>query len=138
MLKCGDAVEMPKPGQAVPHLWIIVTDPLPSSHEVVIVNVTSLRQHSDTTVVLKPGDHPYIRHDSVIFYADARLADVRNIQAGIDKGWFQECAACSPALLKRIREGLLASKFTRNKIKDFCRARWQSPGSGPAAPPMSV
>jgi len=125
MLKCGDAAEMPKPGQAVPHLWIIVTDPLASSHEAVIVNVTTLRQHSDTTVVLKPGDHPYIQHDSVIFYADARLADVRNIQAGIDGGWFRQYDACSPALLKRIQEGLLASKFTRNKIKDFCRARWR-------------
>ena len=33
-------------------------------------------------------------------------------------------ASCDPALLKRIRQGVLDSKFTPTRIKDHCRKLW--------------
>src|SRR5262249_27606257 len=123
MLKCGDTIEMPKPGHSVPHLWILITEPDAASGEAVMVNVTTLRSHSDTTVLLKRGDHPYIIHDSVVFYADARIVDCRKIDAGVNAGYFPQLAACSPAVLKTIQEGLLKSPYTPNKVIAYFKAR---------------
>jgi hypothetical protein len=46
------------------HLWIVTTPP--AEGEVVIVGVTSKRKRSETHVILRKGDHPFIEHDSVI------------------------------------------------------------------------
>ena len=88
-----------------------------------MVNATTLRSHSDTTVILKKGDHPYIVHDSVVFYADARIVDSRQIEAGIKAGLFPQLAACSAALLKSVQAGLVQSPFTPNKVIDFFKKR---------------
>ena len=83
MLRCGDAVEMPKDGLATPHLWVIVTEPIPETGLAVIVNITTLQPHSDKTTILAAGEHPYITHDSVACYGDARIINVRLIEKGI-------------------------------------------------------
>jgi hypothetical protein len=119
MLKAGDTVEMPKPGLAIPHLWIIITDPEPHNNLSIIVNVTTLRSHSDTTVVLKAGDHPYIVHDSCMFYADARLTRPSEIEKAINLGVCRKRQPCSDALLERIKKGLLTSEQTKNKVRKF-------------------
>ena len=81
VLKAGDTVEMRLGHPTIPHLWILVTDPHPESQKSVIVSVTTLRSHSDQTVILRKGDHPYILHDSVISYQDAQEFSVVKIQA---------------------------------------------------------
>ena len=125
MLKAGDTVLMPKDLDSTPHLWIISTDPDASRH-VVIVNVTTLRPHSDRTTILKRGDHPYIEHDSVVFYADARIVDSANVENLVRlKGDLAiQCDACSDELLQRVRGGLLDSENTPNKVLAYCKAQW--------------
>lgn len=119
MLKCGDTLEMPKRGDSTPHLWILLTDPDPATGEVVIVNVTTKRSHSDTTVILQAGDHPYIDHESTIYYADAQIRDVRLMEQAIKEAnpYVKPNAACSPELLQRVKDGVHQSKFTPNKIR---------------------
>src|SRR2546421_8813104 len=73
-MECGDTFLMPAPGgQVTPHLWIVITQPDPQTHECAIVSVTTLRNSKDQTVILRVGDHCFIRHDSTIFYGDAML-----------------------------------------------------------------
>jgi hypothetical protein len=43
----------------------------------VCVSVTTKRPYSDTTGGLSAGDHPFIKHESVIHYADARILDLQ-------------------------------------------------------------
>jgi hypothetical protein len=107
---------------ATPHLWILITDPNPDTGEAVMVNVTTKQSYSDTTVTLKVGDHPYIRHDSTIFYADARTIKVAEAEKAITSGqkFITQHATCTPELLKRVQEGLHQSKFTPNKIRALC------------------
>lgn len=70
-MECGDTFLMPAPGGiATPHLWIVVTEPDPVSNLCGIVSVTTLRNSKDQTVILRVGDHPFIRHESTIFYGD--------------------------------------------------------------------
>lgn len=126
MLKRGDAVAMPKPGRVTSHLWIILTD-LDGDGKVVIVNVTSLRPDTaDKTTVLRAGDHPFIKHDSVVYYADARFADANQIEAGLgmNSPLFVQHPSCSELLIKRISEGLLTSEFTPNGIVAYCQKLW--------------
>ena len=99
-MDCGDTFLMPAPGGvATPHLWIVVTQPDPQTHLCVIVSVTTLRNSKDQTIILRPGDHPFIRHDSAIFYGDAMIVDARRLDAEIAAGFALRRETCSQATL---------------------------------------
>ena len=81
-MRCGDTFLMPAPGIGpTPHLWVVITDPDDDDGRCVIVSVTTLRHGVDQTVFLSPGDHPFIRHRSVIYYIDARMVSAQKIDA---------------------------------------------------------
>ncbi len=124
-MQCGDTFLMPVPGgRLIPHLWIVVTDPEPQTNFCAIVSITTLRNSKDQTVILRIGDHPFIRHDSTIFYGDAMILDARRLDAEIMAGLAIIRERCSPQTLKLVQDGVLASPFTRPKILRFCRDRW--------------
>lgn len=100
-MRCGDTLLIPAPGSdVIPHLWIIVTEPAPETHRCAIVSVTTLRYNKDQTVTLVPGDHPFIRHPSIVFYADAQIVDVRQLRADVLARVAEPREGCSPDLLK--------------------------------------
>lgn len=117
MAALGDCFMLPKPGQDTEHLWVLITNPDPGTHDAIMVNVTTQRAHSDTTVVLNVGDHPFIQKPSVIYYADARIVDVRTIDAALSSGAFRGHAAFLQPIILRIQGGLAASPFTPKKIQ---------------------
>ena len=94
----------------------------------VCVNVTSKQSHSDTTLVLKAGDHRFITHESVINYQDAREMPINLVEQALVKKTEQfVCTAHDPyseELLQRIRDGLIASKQTPKGIKAKCKRQW--------------
>jgi len=125
-MDCGDTFLMPAPGgAATPHLWIIVTQPDPQTHECAIVSVTTLRNSKDQTVILRVGDHPFIRHDSTIFYGDAMIVDARRLEAENAAGLALFREKCPPATLNLVQDGVAASPFTRPKVLRFCRDHWR-------------
>lgn len=117
MLKPGDAFLLPKPNEDVSHLWIILTSADPENGRVIIVNFTTRRPHSDTTVIIHPREHPFVVRPTVVFYADARLVLLSDIEAAIQQGITRPHEPLAPALLKRVQEGLLRSPHTSGKIK---------------------
>lgn len=124
-MRCGDAVLIPAPGgPSIPHLWFLITEPDADPPQCVIVNVTTLRSRCDRTLVLRKGEHPFIRHPSVISFADARIVDVRHIEAGIQAGTIERREPCSPELLHLIQDATLVSPHTPNKVVAFCRRAW--------------
>src|ERR1700676_42671 len=82
------------------HLWIVVTPP--TDGEVVTVSVTTRRRKSETLVVLKPGDHPFIEHESVIAYTYSRIRPVDDIEAAMRNGTAKKRQPISRELLARI------------------------------------
>jgi hypothetical protein len=108
------------------HLWIVVTEPDPECGQAVMVSVTTKRDRSDTTVVVTPKDHPWVRHDSVISFADAMFADVRKVEGEMRRfpDDYSVQNPCSSQFMRRIREGLLKSRMTPNKISSHCRRAW--------------
>jgi hypothetical protein len=79
IISCGDTL-LPSPTQdADHHLWVTLTEPEGNPPQVVLVNLTSFRLDADATVILTPGDHPFIRHKTVINYSDAKFASTQQI-----------------------------------------------------------
>ena len=125
MLRPGDSFLLPALGQSTPHLWIVITE-ADADGWAVCVNKPS----SETTVILNPGDHPFITHESVVYYKDADKLNLRTVESAINRqsGFVdivcQQHQPCSAALLQRIQEGLLASPLVKKGIKEYCRTAW--------------
>lgn len=102
------------------HLYVVVTDPSADDPpSVVIANITTQREWSDTTTCLDAGEHPFVKHASVVNYGDARIVEAANIRKAMEL--FETHRDCSPELLKRIQEGILKSPRTPHKVKEYCR-----------------
>lgn len=119
MLKAGQTILLPKPGQDTAHLWVVVVSVNEKTNETVIVNLTTQRTHSDTTVVLQKGEHPFVQHPTVVHYIDARIIDAKQLERAIEAGTFRSHSDCTQATLQRIQEGLFTSPFTPQKVKLF-------------------
>ena len=90
-----------------------------------MVNLTSFREGVDTTVVLDEGDHSFIRHPTVVFYADARIVEISLLERWAALGDNRvHNEICSDELLDKIRAGLFESKYTPRKIKNYCRDKF--------------
>ena len=103
------------------HLWIVITEPTEETEDIVIVNVTSRKSNSDTTITLNPGHHSFIRKPSVVNYSDAMFSTKDKIDSSMSSGEAMEHDPINTYLLKRIRSGIIDSKRTPLKIKDYCR-----------------
>lgn len=91
------------------HLWLILNDPAAHHHLALMVNVTTLRLDAESTCLLTPGEHPFIKHDSYVRFAGARQARVVDLAAAVKKGLLKPHQAASKALLDKVRAGAVAS-----------------------------
>ena len=105
------------------HLHIFLTDPIGENPaRVLVVNVTTYKHDKqDRTVVLNVGDHPFIQHESIIYFYNARIILADYAQQEIDRNGFQYKEDVSDELYRRIINGLLTSRETPTDIKNFCR-----------------
>lgn len=83
----------------------------------IIVSLTSKKPHSDTTVVLSPNNHRFIKHDTVISYADARIVHSQYIKQRIQERDFEPRDGFSDDVIRVIQQGLLDSPRTPRDIK---------------------
>jgi hypothetical protein len=129
VLGLGDTFLVPKSSLEIEHLWIIITDRDPITHEAVCVNVTTLQVGCEKTVIVIAKEHPFVTHDSVIRYADAKKLDLRKVEAALDAQCTtfvcEQKEKCSPAFLKRVQDGLLQSRTAPKGIKEHCKQQWQ-------------
>lgn len=103
------------------HLWFVLTDPDHDTDHVVIVALVSEKSHTERTVRLGPGDHPFIRWASSVDYGTATFKLSRKISAALASNRAILQADMSPELLAKVRAGLLESSHTPNVIAAHCR-----------------
>lgn len=119
MLSLGDTFLLPRSENELEHLWVVLTTPSGSSKSV-CVNLSSYRNaFCDKTVVLEPGDHPFITKRSVVRYGDAAELDMKKLDIALNSDLNIVCIqkeACSHELLERIIHGLFTSKHTSKDI----------------------
>jgi hypothetical protein len=125
MIAAGRTVLLSRNGMGE-HLWMILTDPDALTQKVVMVALVTERDHTDHTVRLDVGHHPFIRHPTNVDYGTATFAPSAALEAGITAGGAEIHADLSNGLLRRVRTGLLVSSRTPNVIKDHCRPSFPS------------
>ncbi|RLJ18234.1 hypothetical protein DJ030_12680 [bacterium endosymbiont of Escarpia laminata] len=78
--------DIPSPEDA--HLFFVLSDPVGNPPKVAMVNISTKRNlpFEDHTVVLQPGDHSFIRHDSFVYYEYARLINVEVVERKVAEG----------------------------------------------------
>jgi hypothetical protein len=121
MLECGDTFLAGDTEYDQYHLWIIITPP--AAGAVVTVSLTTRRKLSDPLVVIKPGEHPFVKCESVVAYRYASVRHVADIEKAISNGTAIKREKASAEILRRVRLGLLESDFTpigiRHLYKEF-------------------
>jgi len=128
-MKSGDAFLMPAPGisNRTAHLWIVLTDATLENQTVVIVSITTLRRGAEQTVILRQGEHPFIDRDSSVCYADARIVDAGDLDEKAKAGQIRMHAACPAKTLQNVKDGILASELTPQKVQRFYEAMLRKP-----------
>lgn len=114
MLECGDTFLAGDTDNEDFHLWIVITPPIEG--EVVTVCVTTKRKRSETLVVLRAGDHPFVVHDSVVAYNYSTIRLVDDIEAALLTGAAKKREPIASAILQRVQVGLLDSDRTPNGV----------------------
>src|ERR1019366_1375723 len=119
MLKCGDTFLTGDGDEDNFHLWIIVTPA--TEGEVVTVCLVTANKRTERLVVLKPGDHPFVKHDSPISYNFSKIRLVADIEALLENGFANSKEPMPPDVLLRIQAGVVDSDFTPNGVRAFYR-----------------
>lgn len=117
------------------HLWIALTEPEGDPLAVAVINLTSHKDGIDETVVLDAGEHAFIKHKTVVNYADAKVVSAAKmeqlIEAGVITPHHRE-PYCTPALLEKIRKGVLLSPFARPVFQRYCQDRFPAESARPS------
>ncbi len=99
------------------HLYIIISI-LSNNTKALFVNVTTKKAISDTSCILRIGDHDFITRESVINYGDAKIAEIDKLKEAIDKRIFKPQKPVTGDLLIRILKGAGNSKaFPQGYLK---------------------
>jgi hypothetical protein len=107
------------------HLFVLLTDPIKSvdfdEKQVLLVNITSIPNGFtyDSTCILKPGEHRFIKHESYVYYAKARIEAANALLRGVKSGQLAPHEIMDEALVKRICDGLQQSPHTAPRILRF-------------------
>lgn len=110
-MNIGDAFLAGAPGETL-HLWIAVAESGEGS--LICFNVTTYRPERDTSCVVDSDDHPWVKHKSMINYAQG--IEIPKDHADLEAHFqFKECA--SGALVRKIRLGAVRSNQTKTRFK---------------------
>ena len=105
------------------HLWFALSSPN-ADGEIAIANLTTHRPqqpgHEDC-LVLHRGDHPYIRHDSCIYFRGARLISAEWLESRVVVGASPRHETATPELLHKIQIEALANREVDATVKRAIR-----------------
>ncbi len=116
------------PSGGCDHLHIICSDPMnfpgraPGS--CLLINVSSFVPKCDRTVTLSKGDHPFICHDSFVFYRKAYTEEANTLQLHVANGVYKSHQPADRALVKRIVASMDASDFTSGEMLLISKQVW--------------
>lgn len=77
----GDTFILKRGTGSTPHLWVVLWGPAGAADAYLIVHLTTLRPHTDQTVVMPAGEHPFIPW---AVYSDARRTTAEKLNAAWD------------------------------------------------------
>ena len=103
------------------HLHIVVSEPNDAG-QVAVVNLTTRRWDSDTCCLLQVGDHPWVKHETVVLYSHAQLLAVEALTRGVEASVFRRHRDMLANPLRRIQGGALDCEQTPPLVEAAIRA----------------
>lgn len=123
---CAGATLLIPSGSHGNHLHIVLNGPRLFENYgpqpcVILVNLSSIKYGLpfDQTCVLSAGAHPFIKHDSFVFYRNARIEQAAHVERLIAQGVFIAHYPVSDNVLRAVIAGLYQSPFTKREFKRF-------------------
>lgn len=114
------------PSGSKKHLHVIVLGPIAlrnygNAPQIALVSVTTRYPGIpiDSTCILVPGEHEFVKHESWVSYRSLRIDTEAHAQARIAEHVWSVHASCSALLLQRIRAGVCASMFTTGEFRQL-------------------
>lgn len=110
------------------HLFVVLTDPVEALNfagkHSLLVGIASLYPDvpHDPACELHAGDHPFIKHKSFVFYAEARIEISQKLIDGVKRGIFSPQGMLAEDIFARVCHGLTLSRFTAPKVLAFYQA----------------
>ncbi len=102
------------------HLTIVMAY-CSESERIAIASVTSDRgtRSTDSSCLLNPGDHRFIRHPSFVSYTNAEILNIDQIRRGLSTGILSLDLTLADSIIHRVITGALESKNTPRGVKRF-------------------
>ena len=110
------------------HFFILLTDPAQifdyKRKHSLLVGVTTVHAGipHDRACELHAGDHPFIKHKSFVYYAEARIEISQKLVDGVKRGIFSPQGMLAEDIFARVCHGLTLSRSTRSKVLAFYQA----------------
>jgi len=115
-----------KPGETIlgfdlgNHLFFVLS--VEVAGLVAVANFTdSSFPSSDRTCVAHPGEHPFLTKESCVYYRKAEMVALAPLSRAREEGELKQHQPLSPALLRRIQDGALISRFTARDVQAAVR-----------------
>lgn len=115
-MRAGDTFLLTGGRVPTPHLWVILWGPAGAANACLAVFLTTLRPHSDKTLILAAGDHPFIRHPTAVSYRDVQRFTEERLSELVAHGTAKPRQPMDPAVLELLRAGFFASAHTPNAM----------------------
>ena len=97
------------------HLWVVSS--APTEEGVVIFNFTKAKPGFDSTCTIYPEEHPFVTEPTIVFYRKGRLLTPAAEETMRNMNCFVMKEPVTPALLRKIQLGALASRYTTLKYQ---------------------
>lgn len=117
----GDVFHLPIPRPDFGHIHVIITSINIHTGAFLCVPIDSWENNrlSDSTVILNPGDHPFIRKKSYVNYDKASIKNIDQLNTWIKNGDARKLDPISNELFEIIRLGIRKSENTDTEIIEF-------------------
>ena len=95
--------------------------PITSKESVLLVNISSVKDGTDydKTCLLSEGDHPFIKHESYVYYKGAINSSSINISRKVAEGDYRIHDTCCDNTFNRVLDGFGISDEVSGKIRKF-------------------
>lgn len=122
----GSTLVIPSGGRD--HLHIVCSDRMSFPGRApgccLVVNLSSTVPRCDRTLVLNVGDHPFINHESFVFYSKAFVEEATALEDRVAIGIYRPHTTADRALIKRIVASMNASDFTSGDMLKASNQVW--------------
>ena len=116
MISLGDTFLLPgtRPDEGR-HLFVVISDPVRSPDDVVLVPLTTFEHYKDQSCILNVGDHPFVKHPTCIGYSDAQCSPVKKLGQLLESRDIRRRKPMCEDVLARILEGAAKTRMLPSK-----------------------